>query len=172
MINWQFFPKSTRLPQHLELVVSTFEKHDHAIQSVVDGDERFQSSNAVLGALATDLMQLGYRVEVSKASADKIDVPVLFGRNGKIEKTFAADAYSPLDRTVLEIEAGRAIVNNAVLKDLFEACMMQDVDYAVIAVRNVYQRTRDFDKVVTLFDTLYASQRLKLPLAGVLIVGY
>lgn len=72
----------------------------------------------------------------------------------------------------LEIEAGRAIVNNAVLQDLFQACMMQDVDYAVIAVRNVYQRTRDFEKVATLFDTLYASHRLKLPLAGVLVVGY
>lgn len=172
MISWQFFPKSTRLPQRLELIVSAFEKHELDIQSVADGNERFQPSNAVLGVMATELMQLGYRVEVSKASAHKIHVPVLFGHNGKVEKTFAADAHSPLDRTVLEIEAGRAIVNNAVLKDLFEACMMQDVDYAVIAVRNVYQRTRDFDKVVTLFDTLYASQRLKLPLAGVLILGY
>ena len=121
MINWQFFPKSTRLPQHLDLIVSAFEKHEPDIQSIIDGSERFLPSNAVLGALATELMQLGYRVEISKASADKIHVPVLFGRNGKVEKAFAADAYSPLDRTVLEIEAGRAIVNNAMLKDLFEA---------------------------------------------------
>ena len=172
MINWQFFPKSARLPPHLGRVVHAFEASESEIQSMVDGVERIQPSNAVLGMLAPELMQLGYRVDMGKASADKIDVPVLFGRNGKIEKTFAADAYNPLDRTVLEIEAGRAIVNNAVLKDLFEACMMQDVDYAVIAVRNVYQRTRDFEKVVTLIDTLYASQRLKLPLSGVLIIGY
>ncbi|MFT4037698.1 MAG: hypothetical protein QM692_05925 [Thermomicrobiales bacterium] len=172
MISWQFFPKSSRLPPHLDSLVRVFEDNEGAIQSVVDGAERALTSNAVLGALAAELVLLGYRVEMSKASEDKIHVPVLFGRNGKIEKTFAADAFSLQDRTVLEIEAGRAIVNNAVLKDLFEACMMQDVDYAVIAVRNVYQRTRDFEKVVTLFDTLYASQRLKLPLAGVLVIGY
>lgn len=59
MINWQFFPKSTRLPQHLELVLGAFEKHELEIQSVVDGEERFHPSNAVLGVLATELMQLG-----------------------------------------------------------------------------------------------------------------
>lgn len=66
MINWQFFPKSSRLPPHLELVVRAFEKHDNDIQSVVDGAERLQHSNAVLGVLASELMQLGYRVEISK----------------------------------------------------------------------------------------------------------
>lgn len=30
-------------------------------------------------------------------------------------------------------------MNNQFLKDLFQACMMQDVDYLVIAVRNEYR---------------------------------
>lgn len=73
---------------------------------------------------------------------------------------------------MLEIEAGRAVVNNAFLKDLFQACMMQDVNFAAIAVRNVYRGSRDFERVVSFFDTLYASRRLTLSLKGILIIGY
>ena len=125
-----------------------------------------------MAALSADLLRLGYRVEVSKKSIDKVQVPVLFGRNGQVDKSFEADAYDPATGTVLEIEAGRAVVNNAFLKDLFQACMMQDVDYAAIAVRIVYRRSKDFDRVATFFDTLYASRRLRLPLKGVLVIGY
>ncbi len=109
---------------------------------------------------------------MSKKAIDKIQVPVLFGRNGQVEKSFEADAYDPTTGTVLEIEAGRAVVNNAFLKEVFQACLMQDVDFAAIAVRIVYRRSRDFDRVVTFFDTLYASRRLTLPLKGVPVIGY
>jgi hypothetical protein len=50
--------------------------------------------------------------------------------------------------------------------------MMQDVDYLGIAVRNKYRTSPDFDKVFAFFDTLYKSNRLELPLKGVLIIGY
>jgi len=63
-------------------------------------------------------------------------------------------------------------VNNAVLKDLFEACMMHDVDYAAIAVRRFYLRSRDFETVNGWLETLFASRRLTLPLRGILLVGY
>lgn len=72
-------------------------------------------------------------------------------------------------------------MNNQFLKDLFQACMMQDVDYLVIAVRNEYkiktknnmERTNyDFEEVCKFFDALYASDRLQLPLKGILIIGY
>jgi len=53
---------------------------------------------------------------------------------------------------------------------------MDEVEYLAIAVRNLYVaegvRNRDFDRVVTFFDTLYASQRVRLPLKGILILGY
>jgi hypothetical protein len=42
----------------------------------------------------------------------------------------------------------------------------------VIAVRNDYRGSDDYSKVVSFIDTLYASQRLNLPLTGILIVGY
>lgn len=172
MIAWQYYPRSDRLPEHLGLIIQAFRTNELEIRSIAGTDESDLSSDRVLAAVSSELQLLGYRVEVSKKAIDKIQVPVLFGRNGQIEKSFEADAYNPAARTVLEIEAGRAVVNNAFLKDLFEACMMQDVDYAAIAVRIVYRRSRDFDRVVAFFDTLYASRRLTLPLKGVLIVGY
>jgi hypothetical protein len=49
---------------------------------------------------------------------------------------------------------------------------MVDVDYLCIAVRNIYKKSQDFEKVYTFFDTLYTSGRMKLPLKGILIVGY
>lgn len=64
------------------------------------------------------------------------------------------------------------MLNNHFLNDLFQACMMQDVDYLVIAVRNIYNKSSDFDKVCKFFDALYASDRLVLPLKGILVIGY
>jgi hypothetical protein len=36
---------------------------------------------------------------------------------------------------VLEVEAGRGVVNHQFLKDLFQACMMYEVNYLAIAIR-------------------------------------
>jgi hypothetical protein len=72
----------------------------------------------------------------------------------------------------VEVEAGRAVVNNQFLKDLFQACMMHDVCYLAVAVRNFYKGRQDFDIVCRFLNTLYASQRLQLPLRGILVVGY
>ena len=50
--------------------------------------------------------------------------------------------------------------------------MMYNVEYLVIGIRRIYRTSKDFEKVVTFFDTLYASDRLQLPLKGVLVIGY
>jgi hypothetical protein len=72
----------------------------------------------------------------------------------------------------LEVEAGRAVVNYQFLKDIFQACMMYGVEYLIIAVRNDYQKKDDFQKVCVFLETLYISNRLSLPLKGILIIGY
>ena len=97
---------------------------------------------------------------------------MLFGQNGKLEKYFDADGYNITTKTVIEVEAGRAVTNYQFLKDLFQACMMYEVDYLVIALRKDYRGNPDFQNVITFFDTLYASGRLQLPLKGILIIGY
>lgn len=111
-----------------------------------------------------------------------IEVPVLFGKNNTLEKSFRADGYNNADKSVIEIEAGRAVMNNQFLKDLFQACMMQDVEYLTIAVKNEYMvnnkktgkvdKKLDFDEVLKFFDALYSNNRLILPLHGILIIGY
>lgn len=97
---------------------------------------------------------------------------MLFGRNGKTAKAFRADAYHEPAGFVLEVETGRAVDNNQFLKDLFQACMMQDVKHAAIALRNTYRGSDDLSTACRFFDTLYASSRLLVPLEGVLILGY
>lgn len=168
MINWQLFPKSNAIPDHLLQVVEVFRDAEPKIGS----SSKKLSSDDVLAKVADGLEVCGYRVERSKRGPDKIRVPVLFGRNGKLEKAFDADGYNKDTRTVIEVEAGRGVLNNQFLKDLFQACMMHDVDNLVIAVRNTYQKVEDFEVVTTFFETLYASGRLQLPLRNILVIGY
>jgi len=169
MINWQYYPKSDKVPSHLLKVISVFESHNDIIESPINK----LVSNDVLAILADDLENVDFKVERSKRREDKIRIPVLFGRNGEIERSFEADAYNEKTKTVLEVEAGRAVDNYQFLKDLFQACVMHDTEYLAIAVKNIYKVSQaDFNKVTSFFDTLYASQRLKLPLKGILIIGY
>lgn len=168
LINWQYFPKSDSAPAHLLDVVAVFQKHDQTIKS----PDKELDSDGVLAVIRKDLLALDFAVERGKTSSGKLRVPVLFGKNGKPEKSFDADAFHKNTGTVLEVEAGRGVTNYQFLKDLFQACMMQKVDYLAIAIRNVYRNNPDFDRVVTFFDTLYVSGRLQLPLEGVLIIGY
>jgi hypothetical protein len=168
LIQWQFYPKWSDSPTSIKKVVEAFQR----IGSEIDSTSSKKDSNAVLAVVRPHLKELGYIVETGKRRREIIAVPVLFGMNGKPEKSFQADAYSQDERVVVEIEAGRAIDNNQFLKDLFQACMMSGVDYLVLAVRNTYRGKGDFDAVNTFFDTLYASERLKLPLKGVMLVGY
>ena len=65
-----------------------------------------------MARLRPGLEELGFRVEKGKTAEDKIIVPVLFGRKGKILKCFNADAHAPGEGWVLEVEAGRAVDNN------------------------------------------------------------
>src|SRR3989442_10184587 len=158
MVDWQYYPKSEGIPKHLSDVRDVFDSH----AASMDSSHKNLTSDQVLGIVREDLSTLGFTVEKSKLRSDKIKVPVLFGRNGKLEKYFDADGYNKETRTVLEVEAGRAYTNNQFLKDLFQACVMQDADYLVIAVRKTYLGNPDFEKIITFMDALYASNRLKL----------
>ena len=167
-IQWVHYPKSTEPPQLVRDVVAVFE----AAFPKIDSSRHKHSSNAVLALVAPGLQSLGFAVETGKRRADKVYVPVLFGLNGRVEKSFDADAHHRKEGFVLEVEAGRGVVNNQFLKDLFQACMMHDVRQLAIAVRNIYRTSRDFERTATFFDTLYASNRLHLPLDGVTVIGY
>lgn len=167
-IQYQYFPKNQLLPEILRHVVDIFIAQEHLISS----QTHLLHSNDVLHILSEPLMALGFKVEVSKRREDKIRIPVLFGRNGEMEKYFEADCYHPINNIVMEIEAGRAVVNYQFLKDIFQACVMHDIEQLVIAVRNDYRGHDDFETVINFLDTLYTSNRLNLPLKRILIIGY
>ena len=169
MINWAYYPRSDSCPGHVRDVVEVFEAVGDEIDSFTHAG---QVSNVALAKVRPGLLAKGFDVESGKKKVDKVLVPVLFGPNGKIQQSFEADAWHRENSVVLEVEAGRGVTNYQFLKDLFQACMMQDVRYLVIAVRNIYRDSKDWEKVCTFFDTMYASRRLELPLSGVLILGY
>ena len=165
-ITYQYYPRNEPCPDHLKAIVNVFQLKSNKIHSSINN----LHSNQVLGEIAGKLKKLGFEVEASKT--DTIEVPVIYGLDGTIDKSFKADAFSSKTKTVVEVEAGRAVKNYQFLKDLFQACMMHDVDYLVIAVRIVYGRRNDFQEVCKFFEALFTSQRLHLPMKGILIIGY
>lgn len=168
MINWAYFPKTIEPDDISKNVVESFK----SVESQITSDKFTYESNGVLRMVASNLINLGFNVEKSKKAGDKIHVPVLFGINGKTQLSFDADAYSKDIGYVIEVEAGRAVTNYQFLKDFFEACMMYNVDYLCIAVRNIYRKSKDFDQVNKFFDALFSSKRIAIPLKGLLIIGY
>ena len=129
-------------------------------------------SDGVLSVVRPGLEKLNYQVETSKKAEGKIKVPVLFGSEGKVDKAFEADAWNKGSKTVIEVEAGRAYVNNQFLKDIFQASVMDDVEYLVVAVRIKYKKNKDFELISKWLEIIYLTNRIKLDLKGILLVGY
>ena len=70
----------------------------------------------------------GLEFDIEEGSKHRIPVPVLFGRDGRVDKKYIVDGLQSKTCTVLEIEAGMGVTNNNYLKDLFEACLMQEIE--------------------------------------------
>ncbi|MCQ2260127.1 MAG: hypothetical protein MJZ77_01915 [Bacteroidales bacterium] len=168
MIQYQFFPRSRGVSKEIQNVIDCFK----SVESDIDSTTNNLVSNEVLAKVRPFLESFGYKVEMGKGNGQKIDVPVLFGIDNNIDKSFYADALSEDGSIVIEVEAGQATENHRFLKDIFEACMMFDVEYLVLAVRNTYRTHNDFERIYTFLETLYISNRLQLPLKGILIIGY
>lgn len=168
MIKFQLFPRSRGLSPEMENIVACFKNNADAIDSTIHDYE----SNDVLEIVRPDLEKINFRIEKGKTKNALIQVPVLFGENNNPDKFFNADGVSQDGKIVLEVEAGRGYVNNQFLKDIFQACMMYEVEYLVLAVRNKYKSSDDFKKIYTFLETLYISNRLQLPLKGILLIGY
>jgi len=168
MIKFQFFSRSQGITERIKNVILCFEKESHKIESPKNN----LSSNQVLEVIRPHLEEIGFKVEKGKSKLQKISIPVLFGLENAVDKSFNADAVSSDGKIVIEIEAGRATENNQFLKDIFQACMMFDVEYLVIVVRKEYRGHNDFEIIYTFLETLYISNRLHLPLKGILLIGY
>lgn len=168
MIKYQFFPRSRGVTKEIQDVIDCFK----IVEKEIDSTTKNLVSNDVLSIVCPYIEKYGYKVEKGKSNEQKIDVPVLFGQDNQIDKSFYADAISYDGRIVIEVEAGQATENHRFLKDIFEACMMFDVEFLVLAVRQVYRNHDDFKRIFTFLETMYISNRLQLPLKGILLIGY
>jgi hypothetical protein len=168
MLRYQLFPRSVGLSDELKAIVDFFAE----VYNEIKAPNNTLTSDGVLKHLRPGLERLRFKVESGKSRGEKIPVPVLFGLNNRIDKHFDADALSADGRIVLEVEAGRALVNYQFLKDIFQASMMHGVEYLVLAVRNDYRGGDDFSRIHAFLETLYISNRLTLPLKGIILIGY
>ncbi len=171
-MEWIFFPKTCQVPKFLKDTVSAVEAVSDEIDSGANDDETRLASDEVLGILEPGLSDLGYKVERSKKKIDKVRIPVLYGSLGKEELAFEADAYHEKYQTVIEVEAGRAVTNYQFLKDIFQASMMVETEYLILAVRILYREHSDYETVRKFIETVYLTDKVKLDLKGILLVGY
>ena len=142
-INWSYFPKTDPLPEILNETINIFEKNQNKIDSTKNDTNKLRlSSDKVLKVVEEDFIDAGFSVETGKKKDEKIRVPVLYGHQGTIAQAFEVDGWHKEQKIVLEIEAGRAYSNHQFLKDIFEASVMVNTDYLVLAVRNIYNKQK------------------------------
>lgn len=168
-------PGTTSVPTHLLDILGVFEKYNDKIDSA----QNKHRSDKVLSYLQAELQGLEYQVETSKKKVGRIEIPIHDG-DGRLVRHINPDARHLGYRTIIEVEAGRAVDNNQYLKDLVWAATIPEVDYLALAVRKFYSKNdkksnrqttqRDYEKIAA--DLSAISHHLQLPLKGVLLIGY
>lgn len=175
---WSYFPRNTRPPSWAVSFVEVVQGVEAKISTVEH--KTGLGSDAVLSELATGLLALGYAVESGKTKAAKIRRPVLFGENGNPEVNYEIDAFHDEFGIAVEVEAGRGAAGNADYRDLVRTSLILDARNMALLLPVRY-RTRSgqrelviqaYEKTRNQLDAIYASQRLRLPFEGVLLIGY
>lgn len=171
--SWKFYPSRSPASDWVAGVVDAFAGARSQIDSQTQSGV---SSDTALAAVRPALQALGFQVEASKTKAGKITRPVLFGEQGSVLVQYDVDAFHPVEGVVLELEAGRGAASNADYRDIVRASLMVGARYLVLAMMLSYrggnQQIRSYDIARDRIDAIYASERFRLPLEGVLLVGY
>lgn len=119
-------------------------------------------------------------IESGKSTAAKIQRPVLFGEKGRPEVMYEIDAFHDNLGIAVEVEAGRGAKGNADYRDIVRRSLLLDANFFVLMMPISY-RYRSGGKEMTAsayaksrdqLSAIYASQRLRLPFDGVLLIGY
>jgi hypothetical protein len=158
-------------------ITDIFKQHRDQVDTTIGNKNK---SDEILEILRQDLEQHGFEVESGKKKADKIHRPVSFGEQGKVDLKYEIDAYHTENSIAMEIEAGRATLGNAIYRDITQMSLMVDVEYAVIAVSQIYRykqsgkemESKDYQKCLSILQAIYLSNNLELPFKGILLIGY
>lgn len=171
---WIYFPSNSRPPGWVHELAEVFASAERAISTVAGAG---LDSDGVLREVGDGLRTMGFEVEAGKTSQLKISRPVLFGERGTTKVPMDVDAFHDELGIALEVEAGRAWNGNAVYRDIVRASLLLDARQLALAVPLSYFRTATkpvpvYEKTSNLLSAIYASQRLRLPFDGVLVIGY
>jgi hypothetical protein len=170
---WKFYPARSPAPPWVPDVTATFTASQADLDSTINHGV---TSDTALAVLRPGLMALGFEIEASKIKADKIWRPVLFGELGRPLVAYEVDGFHPEHGIVLEVEAGRGAAGNADYRDLIRTSLIVDADYLILAMMLEYRSgkmtKRSYEHTREQIDAIYASDRLKLPFEGVLLIGY
>lgn len=171
--SWQFYPTRSKAPSWVHGVVGAFTD----VRSTIDSRTNHGvTSDTALAVLRPALVELGYEVEAGKTTAGKIRRPVLYGENGSPRVAYEVDGFHPELNIVLEVEAGRGAAGNADYRDLIRTSLIVDADFLILAMMLEYRSgkmtMRSYERTRDQIDAIYASERLKLPFSGILLVGY
>ena len=175
--DWFFYPDRSRPPawaHQLTTVVSAVRSEIDSMK--VDG----LTSDRVLAHLRPGLEDMGFVVERGKRADEKVRRPVLFGQRASERVAYEVDAFHDILGIVLEVEAGRGALGNAVYRDLIRASLIIDAQFLALGVMQEYRyRSRgklmhygSYRDTTSTLDAVYASGRMRLPFEGVLVFGY
>ena len=164
MINSMYFPANSSMDVLSQKLINVFSEAHHLIDSENSETNKLQKRDVVL-ILSEELNKIGFIVNHNghKYSVNRIS---------STDNSFVVSAYNEKEKYVLQIEAGRGIMNNEYIKDYLEACLMTNADYLCIAVKNNYINNNDFETACNFFKIVYDNHRLNVPLKGLLIIGY
>lgn len=172
------YPRNVGAPMWVEPLVNAFRSCRTQIDTILL--PKGISSDDVLKALRPALTTLGYEVEAGKRADQKVRRPVLFGDEGVPRVMYEIDAFHDELGIAVEVEAGRGAANNADYRDIVRTSLILDSRYLVLAMPIAYKFTSSgkqtsisaYANSRDQLDAIYASQRLRLPFEGILLVGY
>lgn len=176
--HWSYFPRNTRPPAWAHELVGAVALARPVIDTSplpAASSERL-TSDSVLSILRPDMESLGYVVESGKQASQRIRRPVLFGDNGRPEVSYEIDAFHDELGIAVEVEAGRGAMSNADYRDIIRMSLLLDAEYMVLMTPAIYRfgktSTNAFERTRDQMSAIYASERLRLPFRGVLLIGY
>jgi hypothetical protein len=175
---WSYFPRNVRPPAWAVSFVEVVNGAEGRISTVEH--KTGLDSDAVLQELGPGLVALGYLVESGKTRAGKIFRPVLFGENGAPEVNYEIDAFHDELGIAVEVEAGRGAAGNADYRDIVRTSLILDARHMALLIPIRYRTTSGqreyaipaYERTRNQLNAIYASQRLRLPFEGVLLIGY
>jgi hypothetical protein len=174
--SWRYFPSNATPPDWAHGITGVVASHAEAISTaqVHTG----LKSDDVLSELRDDLETMGFVVEAGKTKADKVARAVLYGEGGVPEVNYEIDGFHDALGIALEVEAGRGAANNADYRDIVRTSLILDAQFLVLMQPISYRSNVDavgiqaYANTRAQLEAIYASQRLRLPFKGVLLIGY